>query len=541
MSRKSQVKNSTTGDNSPNFLRTKLKNGNIIVTYGFTEREYEMWLKERFTEFSNQMDYTLGKRMETTITKLFDLQAQKIFAETYKEHCKEKKDFKFELDELKNQQKSMIEMINDYARKYEKMEKGLKEFKESLNEDINGIYRLCEDILDILQSVYLLLKGFIEKNEHSDEAIPKLNRLIANYITVAEKAAEETRLGIKTNYNLENEILKNQRLNSDKIILMLTSIKEKISVNNSNQLTTEIISDLNVQLEEEIKVINNNIKSMNSNVLKLMETSSDTQKRVTQIATNQQFMLKQVDKILSELQEVNEKKDVIESSSLRTEYDQKQKNLQKQLLKITFEDSDNINSEETSFLSCPFCGFREQRRKNNSKYWCTLCENSFIDVDPNMYEMSCERVIQDISHLQEKDSQTQMERVEKWKKLHRANLEKVSEDIHPNLYRIKLDEYTVSNSGVLIIPSTDNSGNEITNIAYCQPNTNDDKTLERFSQVRNLFFEGAGVSLQDNFDGHIPFSNMNNLEKVMMYDTNDNCFKEDKTIIQVIKAGRSNA
>ena len=177
--------------------------------------------------------------------------------------------------------------------------------------------------------------------------------------------------------------------------------------------------------------------------------------------------------------------------------------------------------EMSPILPCRYCGTKAERKIIGGECVCTVCGHRY-HLDPNISEFTDKQIETDIQRVQYHSAMDkENERVVAWKKLHTAELEEVSPGVHSGLYRMKLDKYTVSRNGVLIIPNKtwdlkDEDKPNITEIAFCQPNTYDKEGLEQLSRVRTLFLsEGIKVT---EYGGEKPFSQIKGLEKIMKWD-----------------------
>lgn len=172
--------------------------------------------------------------------------------------------------------------------------------------------------------------------------------------------------------------------------------------------------------------------------------------------------------------------------------------------------------------NCPNCLTNEERilstvESTSENYCtCTVCGHEF-KVDPTQSNID--------------------ETAAKWHSDHSAKLWQVG----VNRYRI--EEMAVSYHGCLVIP---NKAKElsldkvsVTTITYCEPPPCNNIMKNQFNQVKKLFLS-KGITLFEDSEYGFPFSDMQNLEKIMVWNDKVNGYVEDKTLLKKIKGSAEN-
>lgn len=173
--------------------------------------------------------------------------------------------------------------------------------------------------------------------------------------------------------------------------------------------------------------------------------------------------------------------------------------------------------------ACPICKAVEDRMVVAGQCLCSVCGHEFKELDPTG------------------KNNIDTEEGEQWRKDHAATLELVAPiDAKYKLYRMKISgDHTVSNNNCLIIPNKTYDNNEIKNIDFCQPNTNDKLSRERYGSVKTLFLT-QGINVKNGWrNEQYPFSDMQNLERIMVWKDKDNGYVEDNELLEKIKKGQT--
>ena len=203
---------------------------------------------------------------------------------------------------------------------------------------------------------------------------------------------------------------------------------------------------------------------------------------------------------------------------LSQNYEETIKNLQLQL-QIA---KDNGQAAEEA---CPYCGYVELRGVVGDMCQCDCCGKTFNRENENK------------------------KKVDSWRKKHTAILENVTNEEKQCLCRMQLEGDTVSNKGVLIIPSPSKAPKDKWfgyipappdnkfRLAFCQPNIDDEVGWERMRRIKTLILPNDMI-LTD-FNDTFPFSDgIDDLEKVLKFNEELNeCVEDVETLSRIKNKG----
>ena len=345
-----------------------------------------------------------------------------------------------------------------------------------------------DDIAEIIggldKNILGQLYGYLE--ELKSKNVTEINEQIESYKNEFKESIEN----IKENIDKLSEVTKGT---GDKIII--TTIKETV-------VTRELMKELH---DEHMKL--------------LMKQHEEDQKEREEIS-------KQVQDLRSLLQQVTSKPAgaTIDKKSLNGMEASliKMKNELEAQRKRHDEEIRNLKlSGVHRIQACPICKAVEDRMVVAGQCLCSVCGHEFKELDPTG------------------KNNIDNEEGEQWRKDHAATLELVAPidaKGQYKLYRMKISgDHTVSNNNCLIIPNKTYDNNEIKNIDFCQPNTNDKLSRERYGSVKTLFLT-QGINLKNGWrNEQYPFSDMQNLERIMVWKDKDNGYVEDNELLEKIK------
>lgn len=222
-----------------------------------------------------------------------------------------------------------------------------------------------------------------------------------------------------------------------------------------------------------------------------------------------------------------------EFHSMQVEYEQQINDItetsKREIKKLNKEIAELKSNGKWVSQPCPYCGSREERMLIAGKCRCDICGHSFTGIDPNISDISDEQVKADMAKPN-KDNEDK--EATEWRKRHTAQMERVSIDVGKCLYRIKLEEDTVSSKGVLIIPPKCNRGESIETIDFCQPNVGDKDGEKRIKKVKTLILpKGIDLGKYNDEDLSEKWRNINKLYwdyDETKYNDKDRCKKTEE-------------
>lgn len=528
-------------------------------------------LIEFLNNFKNQISVNnekLQASIEKSIEKILISKVKLIIAEIYKEHCESRspdEKLVLSLDQIKSKADNMTSDVQKVITDLQDTKNAAREIKSKLNEsrepveaEIKSLNRICEDILYWSHRTHALCEKLFEKITITEDGQEKLTTLFTQYINAAELRHKEILTVIEKSSGNNADIM-HTSLDTSILAEMFTAIKEI----NKKQTNNEDIKSYISQKVDEVK--NLNVK-MQSDIDEIRKGTDEGLKKADEIlgqlcslSKSVKNIEKNVDNIQndiliirvaieglekrrasyendingnngkSELSEENKKKSnevIAKLNEVIAKLNEKLNAKEKELKKL------KASGDHTS-LPCPFCKTIEDRLVIYGHCECSVCGHRFENISVDLKDKSNDQILEDLKPWMGEEDQ--------WRKDHHAILEQVSENIGDdkyNLYRMKLEKDTVSNAGALIIPFKTHNGTDVSKIAFCQPNTYDEKSKERLSKVKTLIFEaGLERELSKAFNGDFPFSveQIPNLEKVLIWHEDECGYKEDSDILKKLK------
>lgn len=478
---------------------------------------------------------TLKSDVMSRIDQVLKLAVNKSIVEFYKDKCASEEtitELSFTVADLKSNSKKITDRISAILASNDNLKTEFKKLQDEVKSSITALCKLCEDIL---YSVRLAYKQCKDNNIE----INAVKELISNYIKAAELSNERILAAIQTLTDNQEEKILPTHLAINKIAEMFAVIKEISEKQKAGEAVGDVISG-------SVDEVNNRCKQIQCDIDEIRACTDNGNKKADEIlrlARNVDEGVKEannkLDEVQQQLQEANDKLNKLsteyqavancqakmdsaissdEREKLECEFEKLRTQLNETLHELEIATS---TGEMSPILPCRYCGTKAERKIIGGECVCTVCGHRY-HLDPNISEFTDKQIETDIQRVQYHSAMDkENERVVAWKKLHTAELEEVSPGVHSGLYRMKLDKYTVSSNGVLIIPNKtwdlkDEDKTNITEIAFCQPNTYDKEGLEQLSRVRTLFLsEGIKVT---EYGGEKPFSQIKGLEKIMKWD-----------------------
>lgn len=530
--------NNSAKDNSGNYSIFGGRDNTINIT-GLNEKQIEEMFEKYMAQFKSEkineqsvIDNMITKfcaelisvKNETTqgfgdVKDCIEKSGEKVkkefetFCETLTSEIKEiignhKKVTNAQTDKLKDIQQNIADEQTEAIKKY--LYQKDCELHAEIHESIGLLYRVEEKVIETNEKI----EGVYEKLKKSKEQIENIDKKIEELKSQGKSNSEEMD-GLKK----QLESLKNEEKKYNQQILIL-----------QNEMKGAL--DIIVKDFQEIKKLQVDTIQMNSEVYKeVMRFRGDAMSEIYKIINY--FEDKKDDPALKGL--------LTEIEGLKSEIDKLESELEKARLKLL-----HMSSSGTSVdVVCKFCGHKTKRVLIDGKCICDFCGNHFncTDIDPNINDKSNNKILEDLAKNDDNDDA----RVEKWQKKHTAVLEKVQYKNEDGLYRIKLNKDSVSRTGVLIIPPTYSfsqkandleSKRKVTNISFCEPNTDDKDSLNLIKRVKILILP-KDVKLS-KFNGVFPFRQMESLEKVFQYVSQTETEPKDK-ICRMIKEANKGA
>ncbi len=509
------------------------------VINGIPSEDLEKW----FNELKGQIHIDNAK-LQSSIEKSIEIvlvsKVAKIVVEIYKAHCEINSPYEslvLSLNQIKGKANNITDDIQqiitdlkDTKTAKNEIKSKLNESKEQINAEIKSLSRMCEDILYNVRLAY-------EQCKDNKIEIEAVKGLISNYIKVAELSNKRLLDAIQALSNDEQQKILPSHLAMDKIAEMFAVIQEIIKKEESGGILCQIVEQYNANIISQYTAIKSDIailqgteqQSLNKSIeiLQLTKAANEGVKE----ANNKLDILQQklteatgkLEQLSNEYQAVANCQTQIDSAissdereKLECEFEKLRKKLNETLHELEIATS---SGEMSAILPCRYCDTKAGRKIIGGECVCTVCGHRYHLVDPNISEFSDKQIETDIQEVYNYcTSYKENEMGVAWKKLHIAELEEVSPDVYSGLYRMRLGKYTVSSNGVLIIPNKTWDDKKITEIAFCQPNTNDKEGQERLLQVKTLFLS-EGITVTE-YDGEKPFTKtkFKGLEKVMKWD-----------------------
>lgn len=349
------------------------------------------------------------------------------------------------------------------------------------------------------------------------------------------------------------------------IVAMFNWIKEIYDKGVGTSEITELINAHKQDLQEQLRNIDakldsikNDISATRNNSVKILEQEARALNMLKEIGEETVAHRKQIEALTTEVSELkdqikelesklNGKTDPVERKQiekelrasedelLRKQRELEQAEIDKKLLQDKYLSCVG-DPKELIESSCPFCGYRALRKVIGGKCSCEACGHPFTGLDPNVKDISDDKLLEGLQSQDKTDG-------EQWRTRHMARLEKVGE----GFYRMKIEPYTVSSKGVLIIPPFDTAsdtpegdkknwhkGDRISQIDFCEPNTNDAeswKVLKERTVKTLLLPEGVEIG---KYNEVIPFSEMkDSLIRVLRYGSNEEA-EDDMSTLNLI-------
>lgn len=510
-------------------------------------------LIEFLREFKSQISVDnkrLQSSIEKSVEKIIISKIRLIIVEIYKEHCESSLDKKLtlSLEQIKSKTNNMKSDIQKVITDLQDAKNAEREIKSELNAsrkqieaDITRLNQICEDIL---YNVKLARKILGDK-------IDAVKELLTNYIKAAELSNERLLAAIQISTGNKEEKILPTHLAMDKIAEMFDTI-QKIAKAEKDKLN-DIIAEHNKLLQNQIQEMSDDIKNIGTKASAIL-------KSLGQMEMNLRAEIHKLEQKINDWRQEQvdlkaEKSTNPETAKKIQEYETYISKSKDEIVKLQDKLMGLMSNGATSLCPCSYCGYKPPKEKPrmvvDGYCRCEICGKPFIDLNPDMSNISSEKAADLLALLAESEKKKEADGItgnaKKWKKLHTAELEGVSAGVHSGLYRMKLGKYTVSSNGVLIIPNKtwdckDEDEPNITEIAFCQPNTDDDAGKERLSRVKTLFLKD-GVTL-GKYEGHYPFD-IDGLERVMRWRRNEEegkgYYEEDQSTYNLIKGGSDRA
>lgn len=502
------------GNNNQQIIIGKQRAKNITNQFRPTEEQMETLVAALKRSMEAEFN-VLHEDVISSVDQVLQLTVNKSIVGFYKDKCASGdtiKQLSFTVADLQLNSQKITKKIDNILASNDNQKTELEKLREEIISSIVALCNLCEDIL---YNVKLVRK----QCEANGIYIKEIKELLTNYIKAAELRNKELLSAIRISAQAGKDEILPTHLATDKIAEMFAAIKEiKERVDRGDKITN-VVKEYNYNLKVQINEMSDNIKNIDRKADDILRAVAQSEMRIRA----------DIQKIGQEIADCKSEIADLKAANVNGKIDKEtEKRIKDYEVKIAewqgmLENANNkllevLSKGAISHMSCPYCGYKPAKARMVVGGYCR-CENcgkQFIDLSPDVSNVTDEKAKKDLFALldetpKQTESEEQIKRAEEWKKRHTAKLEHVSPNVHSGLYRMQLDEYTVSSNGILIIPNKTYDGKEaISEISFCQPNTDDTEGQQRLKQVKTVILS-PGVRFGE-YNGEEPFKGITRIE-----------------------------